>query len=353
MIAERPKAFIPTEDQGYLIVVGPDARRHQRRGDRRGSSSASRRSAGSARGSSTRVALEGLNVITSTNQTNCGRRLRARWRSGRAEDAGAAGAGAGAEAPGRRSPRRSATPWCMVFQPPPIRGLSQTGGFELMIEDRAGKGVEALPAGRRPVPGRGPQAARAGRGLLDLLGPGARSSSSTSTGPRPDGSTCRSPTSSPCSRRISAAYYVNDFDLYGKVWKVMVQAEGGVRTKPEDIQNLYVLNRQGNRVPLSSLGEVRYALGPIDVPHYNLYASAKINGGPAPGYSSGQALAAMEEVAAKVLPEGFGYRVDRDDASRSRRPATRPPTSSRSRSSASSCSWRPSTRAGSGRWSSS
>ena len=93
----------------------------------------------------------------------------------------------------------------------------------------------------------------------------------------------------------------------------MVQAEGGVRTRPEDIQNLYVLNRKGERVPLSSLGEVRYALGPIDVPHYNLYASAKMNGGPAPGYSSGQALAAMQEVADEVLPEGFGYRVDRHD----------------------------------------
>ena len=101
-------------------------------------------------------------------------------------------------------------------------------------------------------------------------------------------------------------YYVNDFDLYGKVWKVMVQAEGSVRTRPEDIQNLYVLNRKGERVPLSSLGDVRYALGPIDVPHYNLYASAKMNGGPAPGFSSGQALDAMKEVAAQVLPEGFG-----------------------------------------------
>jgi HAE1 family hydrophobic/amphiphilic exporter-1 len=100
-------------------------------------------------------------------------------------------------------------------------------------------------------------------------------------------------------------YYVNDFDLYGKVWKVMVQAEGGVRTRPEDIQNLYVLNRKGDRVPLSSLGEVHYGLGPIDVPHYNLYASAKMNGGPAPGYSSGQALTAMQEVANEILPEGF------------------------------------------------
>jgi HAE1 family hydrophobic/amphiphilic exporter-1 len=85
----------------------------------------------------------------------------------------------------------------------------------------------------------------------------------------------------------------------------MLQAEGSVRTKAADIENLYVLNRQGERVPLSALGDIRYALGPIDVPHYNLYASAKMNGGPAPGYSSGQALAAMQQVAAKVLPEGF------------------------------------------------
>jgi HAE1 family hydrophobic/amphiphilic exporter-1 len=102
-------------------------------------------------------------------------------------------------------------------------------------------------------------------------------------------------------------YYINDFDLYGKVWKVMVQAEGDVRTRPEDIQSLFVLNRQGEKVPLSSLGEVRYALGPVDVPHYNLYASAKVNGGPAPGSSSGQAIAAMEAVASEVLPDGFGF----------------------------------------------
>ena len=87
----------------------------------------------------------------------------------------------------------------------------------------------------------------------------------------------------------------------------MVQAEGGVRTQPEDIANLYVLNRQGAKVPFSSLGEVKYTLGPIDVPHYNLYATAKINGSPKPGYSSGQAIAAMQEVAAQVLPEGYGW----------------------------------------------
>jgi HAE1 family hydrophobic/amphiphilic exporter-1 len=102
-------------------------------------------------------------------------------------------------------------------------------------------------------------------------------------------------------------YYVNDFNLYGKVWKVMVQAEGANRLTKDDIESLYVLNQQGNKVPLLALGDADYTLGPIDVPHYNMYNAAKLTGQPAPGYSSGQAIAAMEQVAAQVLPEGFSY----------------------------------------------
>ena len=194
----------------------------------------------------------------------------------------------------------------MVLQPPPIRGLSQTGGFELMIEDRAGKGVDAL----QRVVDRFQDEARKRPELAGVFSTfSARVPQLKFDVDRTKARRLDVPISDVFATLQAnlGGYYVNDFDLYGKVWKVMVQAEGGVRTRPEDIQNLYVLNRKGERVPLSSLGEVRYALGPIDVPHYNLYASAKINGGPAPGYSSGQALAAMQEVAAKVLPEGFGY----------------------------------------------
>ena len=200
----------------------------------------------------------------------------------------------------------------MVLQPPPIRGLSQTGGFELMIEDRSGKGVDAL----QRVVDRFQDEARKRPELAGVFSTfSARVPQLKFDLDRTKARRLDVPISDVFATLQAnlGGYYVNDFDLYGKVWKVMVQAEGGVRTKPEDIQNLYVLNRKGERVPLSSLGEVRYALGPIDVPHYNLYASAKMNGGPAPGYSSGQALAAMQEVAAEVLPEGFGYRVDRHD----------------------------------------
>src|SRR5262249_48721605 len=103
------------------------------------------------------------------------------------------------------------------------------------------------------------------------------------------------------------AYYVNDFNLYGKTWKVLVQAESVDRHRPEDVARLHVLNQKGENVPLSALGQVKYALGPIDAPHYNMYYAARITGQPAPGYSSGQAITAMHEVAAEVLPEGFGY----------------------------------------------
>ena len=71
--------------------------------------------------------------------------------------------------------------------------------------------------------------------------------------------------------------YVNDFNLYGKVWKVYIQAEGKRRATPNDIGGLYVLNHKGSKVPLSSLGDVTYTLAPIDVPHYNLYNAANVS----------------------------------------------------------------------------
>ena len=102
-------------------------------------------------------------------------------------------------------------------------------------------------------------------------------------------------------------FYVNDFNRFGKTWRVYVQSDGDRRRLPNDILNLKVLNNRGERVPLSSLGDVKSIVGPIDVPHYNLYNAAKITGNPAPGYSSGQAVGAMQEVAASTLPDGFGY----------------------------------------------
>ena len=302
MIVERPKAFIPTEDQGYVICViqTPDGTSREK------TAAVVQRViklAMDQEGVEHVVAIDGLNVINSTNQTNCGVVFcpLEEW-SKRTRPDLRANAIAGKLQGVLFKNVRDALP--LVLQPPPIRGLSQTGGSELMLEDKTGKGPEAM---QRVVD----QYLDAARKRPELTGVFTAFSARV---PQLKFELDRTK-----ARRLDVpvndvfatlqvnlgAYYVNDFDLFGKVWRVMVQAEGGARTKPEDISRLYVLNRQGAKVPLSSLGEVKYTLGPIDVPHYNLYATAKINGSPAPGFSSGQAIAAMEEVAQKVLPEGF------------------------------------------------
>ena len=304
MIVERPKSFIPTEDQGYLIVVvqTPDGT------SREVTANAVRRvmeTAQKLEGVEHTVTLDGLNVINSTNQSNCGVIFATldEW-SKRTKPELRAGALAAKLQGILFGSVRNALP--LVLQPPPIRGLSQTGGAEMMIEDRSGKGVESI---QRVVD----QFQDAARKRPELAGVFSTFSARVPQLKFDLDRTKARRLDVPISDVFSTlqvnlgAYYINDFDLYGKVWRVLIQAEGASRTKPEDIQNLYVLNRQGAKVPLSSLGEVRYALGPIDVPHYNLYGTAKINGSPAPGYSSGQALVAMEQVAAQVLPEGFGF----------------------------------------------
>jgi hydrophobe/amphiphile efflux-1 (HAE1) family protein len=304
LLIDRPKSFIPTEDQGYLIVVvqtpdGTSGEATQR---------VLMRVEGLCRGVEGvrhTVMLEGLNVITSANQSNCGvvfLPLQG-WHERTTPELRAVGLASTVQQKLSSEVRDASV---MVLQPPPIRGLSATGGFELMVEDRSGKGTGSL----QNVLDRFLDEARKRPELAGVFSTfSARVPQLKFDIDRTKARRLDVPISDVFAvlQANLGGYYINDFDLYGKVWKVMIQAEGGVRKRPEDIQELYALNRQGNRVPLSSLGEVRYALGPIDVPHYNLYGAAKINGAPAPGFSSGQALAAMEEVAARVLPEGFGY----------------------------------------------
>ena len=207
------------------------------------------------------LVLEGFNVLNATNQTNSATAfiVLEEWSKRnkpelRAECARSQAAGADL----RQGARRGRAGVAAAADP---RALSQTGGFEFMIEDREGRGVEALAKvtdkflaearkvddDKRPVhPELGPCSRRSR--------PRCRSSGSTSIASRPSGSTSRSPTSSRSSRPTWAGFYVNDFNLYGKVWKVIIQAEGNYRTRPADITSLYVLNRQERQGPLECTG---------------------------------------------------------------------------------------------------
>jgi HAE1 family hydrophobic/amphiphilic exporter-1 len=304
LIYERPKAFIPTEDQGYLIAVlqtpdgttrGPTSRAARRVGE----------IAGKLHGVRDVLLLDGYNAINAINQTNAATAfvILEEWHH-RTEPKLRA-VSLARELQGQVSEQ---VPEAMVavLQPPPIQGLSSTGGFDFMIEDREGKGIAAMAS----VADRFLEAARKRPELAGIF--------TTFSAKVPQ---LRFDIDRVKARRLGVpvsdvfsvlqtnlgAYYVNDFNLYGKTWKVLVQADSQDRHRPEDIAHLYVLNHKGDNVQLSALGQVKNVLGPIDAPHYNMYNAARITGQPAPGYSSGQAISAMQEVAAEVLPEGFSY----------------------------------------------
>ena len=101
--------------------------------------------------------------------------------------------------------------------------------------------------------------------------------------------------------------YVNDFNLFGHTFRVTVQADTKSRASPSDLSKLYVRNGSGGMIPLNALGKLKPIVGPETVPHYNNFASALINGAPAPGFSSSQAVVAMQRAAAAALPRDFGY----------------------------------------------
>jgi HAE1 family hydrophobic/amphiphilic exporter-1 len=103
------------------------------------------------------------------------------------------------------------------------------------------------------------------------------------------------------------SFYINDFNVFGRTWQVNVQAETPFRNQTDDINRIYVRNAKGGMVPMRALAEVKLVQGPQTVVRYNGFRSAIINGAPKPGYSSGQALAAMERISQTTLPGGYSY----------------------------------------------
>ena len=102
-------------------------------------------------------------------------------------------------------------------------------------------------------------------------------------------------------------FYVNDFNLFGRTWQVNVQAEASFRNQIDDIYRIYVRGKAGAMVPVRALAQARLTQGPQALVRYNGYRAAIVNGAAKPGYSSGQALAAMERISAATLPAGYGF----------------------------------------------
>ncbi len=198
----------------------------------------------------------------------------------------------------------------IVFPPPPIRGISSGGGFQFELQSVAGGSLTDLDAAaRRIIDGSRQRPELAS--TFTAFRPGV---------PQLDAQVDRAKAKAlgvPLSDVFSSlqiflgSLYVNDFNAFGRVYRVQLQAEPGFRATPADVARLYVRSQPVNgqapqMVPLSTLVTVRPITGPDSISHYNLYRSAEIAGDTAPGASSGQAIAAMQELAQK-LPPGMGY----------------------------------------------
>jgi hydrophobe/amphiphile efflux-1 (HAE1) family protein len=205
-------------------------------------------------------------------------------------------------------PQLGAIPGARVFalNPAPIRGLSRTGGFEFQLQDRSGGTLADLASTAQGIVDRG-NASPELQGLFTSFRPDApqvfldldRTKAKT-LGVRIDDVF-------DTLQAFMGGLYINDFDRFGRLFRVYAQAEGDLRTAPGDVRRLWVRSQNGEMVPLSTLLSLRRVAGPRDIPHYNVYRSAKIQGAPAPGYSSGQALDRMEEIAREALPAGMAF----------------------------------------------
>jgi hydrophobe/amphiphile efflux-1 (HAE1) family protein len=194
----------------------------------------------------------------------------------------------------------------LVIQPPPVAGIGNAGGVRMMVEDRAARGSQALLEATTAMVTKASQtpgltqvftlfenstpqiyldidrtkAQMLGVNVADVFG---------------------------ALQVYIGSAYVNDFNLLGRTFRVTAQADALYRREPSDILKIRVRNGSGETVPLGSFTTVRNIAGPYRVPRYNLYPAAELDATAVPGYSQGQAIDALQKIAAETLPDGFGY----------------------------------------------
>ena len=193
-----------------------------------------------------------------------------------------------------------------IFPPPPVNGLGTIGGFKLQIEDRTDLGYEKLDAAVKAVTAKSYQTPQLGgtfssykidvpqlyadldRTKAMQLGVDVQDVFDT-------------------MQIYLGSLYINDFNKFGRTYQVIAQADKEFRAKPEDILKLQTRNSDGHMVPLGAIITVSDTTGPESAMRYNGYRSADINGGPAPGYSSGQAQEAITKILNETLPQGMSF----------------------------------------------
>jgi multidrug efflux pump len=303
MFKAVPPGFVPSQDKGYLIGFAqlPDAASLDR------TDAVIRKMSAIAQeipGVADSVAFPGLSINGFTNAPNAGIVFTALkpadQRHGKEQSADAIAA----EINKRMGVIEDA--FVLVLPPPPVSGLGTTGGFKMMIEDRGNLGYDEL---YKTVKAMQERAARTPQlkgvfssyqiNVPQLFAEIDRTRAKQLGVPLAE-----------INQTLQVnlgSVYVNDFNQFGRTYQVRVQADAQFRSQREQIAQLKVRNDKGEMIPLSSLMKVKDTYGPDRVQRYNSYVAAELNGSPAPGVSSGQAKALMEQIAKETLPKGISY----------------------------------------------
>ncbi|MBB6484025.1 efflux RND transporter permease subunit [Rhizobium lusitanum] len=193
-----------------------------------------------------------------------------------------------------------------MFPPPPVNGLGTTGGFKLQIEDRAGLGNQALDQAAKAVIGKAYQTPEL-TGIFSSFQINVPQLFADLDRAKAEQLGVSVTDVFQALQIYLGSLYVNDFNAFGRTYSVRVQADAKFRAQPEDIGQLKVRSASGQMIPLSALLKVNATTGPERTNRYNGFLAADINGGPAPGFSSGQAQAAIEKILHETLPPGIDF----------------------------------------------
>jgi len=298
-----PSAFLPTEDPGYFYVItqlpnGASLERTEAVIKR------TRAILEATPGVASVLSISGLNFITRATTSNSAAQfvILKPW-----DERGAGLSLANIIATVQPKLARIPEAVTLALNPPAISGLGTFGGFDFEIEDLTGRGSAALDQATKAFLAEARKQPELDRQTL-------LTSFDTST-PQYDFKLDRAKAKL-LGLNLSDVFntmqiylgslYVNNVTLFGRTFEVLLEADNSARGNKRDLSQLYVRNSAGTMVPLSTLGQLQATVGPDTAPHYNVYGAAEITGSAAPGYSSGQAIAAMER-AARVLPADFGY----------------------------------------------
>ncbi|NYE29164.1 multidrug efflux pump [Rhodanobacter sp. K2T2] len=301
--AKVPTGFVPAQDKQYLVSFAqlPDASSLDR------SEAVIRRMSDIALkqpGVESAVEFPGLSINGFTNSTNSGIVFVTLKPFEERRDASLSAGAITAALQQKYAAIQDA--YIAIFPPPPVNGLGTIGGFRLQVEDRGDQGFEELYKQTQNLI----TASQKEPALAGLF------SSYQVSVPQIDADVDREKAKAEgvdlsdvyqTMQAYLGSLYVNDFNRFGRTYQVNVSAEPAFRHEPQDITALKTRNARGEMVPLGSFVSVRQSVGPDRVQHYNGFPTAEINGGAAPGYSSGQAQDAMERLAKNTLPNGMSF----------------------------------------------